>query len=83
MGEPFCFSQNSGLENFLEKRMAGREGGGVSRFSVEIFISPVSKKFLGGSFCDSFISGIEKFQCKRGGIRTFRHKILSLCQKFS
>ena len=54
------FHKNSGIE-----KVHGKEGGGrerVSRFSVEIFLSPVSEIFVGGSFSASFISCIEKFQ---------------------
>ena len=35
---------------------------GLSKTSVEIVLSPVSKMFVGGSFTASLISGIEKCQ---------------------
>ena len=35
---------------------------GVSSISVEIFLSPVSKNFVGGNFSASFISSIKKCQ---------------------
>ena len=56
----------SGIEKIYGKE-EGREG--VSRFSVELFMSPASKKFVGGSFSPSFISFrlSENVKCKRGG----------------
>ena len=56
------FHKFSGIDKFY-----GKEGGKgarerVSRFSVEVFLSPVSKNFVGGNFSASFISGIKKCQ---------------------
>ena len=53
------FHKLSGIEKIYGKE-EGREG--VSRFSVELFMSPASKKFVGGSFSPSFISVIGKCQ---------------------
>ena len=61
VGEPFCVSQIFWSRSVLWKRGGGGGGReGISRFSVEIFLSPVSKNFVGGHFSASFISGIGK-----------------------
>ena len=59
MGDPSVFHKLSGIEKIYGKE-EGREG--VSRFSVELFLSPVSKNFVGRSFIPSFISVIGKCQ---------------------
>ena len=56
-----CFT-NFLASKFLWKRAGEGAREGVSRFSVEIFLSPVSKNFVGGNFSASFISGIKKCQ---------------------
>ena len=65
VGEPFCavFQKISGSE-----KGNGSERGGVSRFSVEIFLSDSAEKFRGWgeSFSVSFISGIEKVWIRGG-----------------
>ena len=60
-GTLLCFTKFP-VSKTLWKR--GGEGGreGVSGFSVENFLSPVSKNFLGGPFSASFIPGIGKCQ---------------------
>ena len=60
-GTLLCFTKFP-VSKTLWKR--GGEGGreGVSIFSVEFFLSPVSKNFVGGSFIASFFLGIEKCQ---------------------
>ena len=65
VGEPFCavFQKNSGSE-----KVNGSERGGVSRFSVENFLSDSAENFRrwGESFSVSFISGIDKFWIRGG-----------------
>ena len=53
------FHKLSGIENFMENRRGGREGGSIKIFR-ENFLSPVSKNFIGGCFSVCFVSGIEK-----------------------
>ena len=55
-----CFKKILISKKFMEKGGGSKKG--VSRFSVEIFLSTVSKNFLGGCLSASFISGIEKCQ---------------------
>ena len=57
MGDPSVFHKLSGIKKIYGKE-EGREG--LSRFSVELFMSPASKKFVEGSFSPSFISVIRK-----------------------
>ena len=54
--EPFCVS-----ENFCFRKMLGIREGGVSRLSVEIFLSHSAKKFCRGPVSVSIISCIEKY----------------------
>ena len=51
-----CFRKFPVAKNFMDKRW-----GGVSRFSVEDFLSHSSEKNRIGPFVLSLISGIEKF----------------------
>ena len=60
-GTLLCFP-NYLVSKILWKRAGEGAREGVSRFSVEIFLSPVSKNFVGGNFSASFISGIKKCQ---------------------
>ena len=55
--EPVCpvFQKISGSE-----KVYGKKGRGVSRFSVEIFLSHSAEKFRGEPFSVSLISSIEK-----------------------
>ena len=73
-GNFLCFTKFLVSKSFMEKKEGGRTEV-VSRFSVDILWSPVSKIFVGGSFSASFISCIEKCQVLERGIRIF-------CQKF-
>ena len=50
-----CFSKFPVAKKFMDKR-----GGGGSRFSVEFFCLAVPKNAVGGPFCLSLISSIEK-----------------------
>ena len=77
------FQKISGSENFMDTR-----GGGVSRFSVEIFFClTMPKRFIGEPFCAVFqkYSGGEKIDgLERRGIKTFRRKnFVSQCRKNS
>ena len=85
VGEPFCavFQKISGSE-----KVNGSERGGVSRFSVENFLSDSAENFRrwGESFSVSFISGIDKFWIRGGGgsIKVFRPNFfVSQCRKNS
>ena len=53
VGEPFCavFQEISGSEKVMDKRRweAGGGGGGVSRFSFELFLSHSAEKFCRGT----------------------------------
>ena len=62
--------ENSGIEKVYGKEGGGRER--VSIFSVEFFLSPVSKNFVGGSFIASFFWVSKNVRCKGAGIRRFR-----------
>ena len=62
-----------------------KRGEGVSRFSVESFLSHSAENFVGKPFGVSPISGTEKVNEKKGGggIKIFRRKhIVSQCRKF-
>ena len=65
VGEPFCavFQKISGSE-----KVNGSERGGVSRFSVENYLSDSAEKFRGWgeSFSVSFIWGIDKIWIRGG-----------------
>ena len=85
VGEPFCavFQEISGSE-----KVNGSERGGVSRFSVENYLSDSAEKFLrrGESFSVSLISGIDNVWIRLGGdcIKFFRPKFfVSQCRKNS
>ena len=55
-----------------EKFYASERGEGVSRFSVENFLSHGAEKFRRGeSFSVSLISGIEKFYASEGYVTIF------------
>ena len=83
VGEPFCavFQKISGSE-----KVNGSERGGVSRFSVESYLSDSAEKFRGWgeSFSVSFISGIDKVWI-RGGEAVSRCSVgkfsVSQCRK--
>ena len=61
-----------------------REGGGVSRFSVENFLSHSAEKFRGHPFNVSENLGYRKILCIIGGITIFRRKFfVSQCRKIS
>ena len=65
-----------------------REGGEVSRFSMENYLSDSAEKFRGGgeSFSVSFFSGIDKVWMRgaEGSIKIFRPKFfVSQCRKNS
>ena len=55
VGEPFCAVFP------VAKKFIGGGKEGVSRFSVENFLSHSAEKFCRGTFSVSLISGIEKF----------------------
>ena len=78
-GEPLRVSQNLVTQKFYEL-----EGVGVSRFSVENFLSPSAEKIRRGNpLVFHFISAIEKI-CIRGG-RVSRFSVgnfLSQSRKF-
>ena len=85
VGEPFCaaFQKISGSE-----KVNGSERGGVSRFSVENYLSDSAENFRrsGESFSVSFISGIDKVWIRVGGgsIKIFRPIFfVSRCRKNS
>ena len=62
VGEPFSVSLIAGTEKVWIS-----EGGGVSRFSVEIFLSHIDENLnTGESFSVSLISGIEEFYASEG-----------------
>ena len=64
VGEPFCFC----FTKFpVSKKFMDKRGGGVSRFSVEIFFClTVPNYFVGEPFSVSLISGIEKVYVEEG-----------------
>ncbi len=49
-------------------------GGGVSKLSVEKFLSQSAEKFLGEPFSVSSIPGIETFYASEGYVTIFRRK---------
>ena len=64
VGESFSASLFSGIKKFY----ASERGEGVSRFSVEIFVSHGAEKFRSGeSFSVSLILGYRKILCLREG----------------
>ena len=68
VGEHFGVSENFGLRKIL----CIREGEGVLRFCVEIFLSHSAENFRRGeSFSVSLISGIEKFYASEGYVTIF------------
>ena len=62
-----CFRKFPVAKMFMDKR------GGVSRLSVELFCPAVPKNAVGGPFCLSLISGIEKVWMRGwgGGVSRF------------
>ena len=81
VGEHFGVSENIGLPKIL----CIREGGGVSRFSIENFLSHTAENFRRGeSFSVSLISGIEKFYASEGYVTIFdflSNFFVSQCRK--
>ena len=76
-GESFSVSLISGIKNVWI-----RGGGGVSRFSVENFLSHSAEKFHGHPFNVSENLGYRKILCILGGITFFRRKFfVSQCRK--
>ena len=73
VGEPFCavFQKSSGSKNFMDKRR-----GGLSRFSIEIFLSHSAEKFRRGIFqCFTNFWSRKNLDKRRGGcIKIFRRK---------
>ena len=70
LGEPFCavFQKNSGSEKFADK--------GVSRFSVEVFLSHSAENFRRGGIFLGFIKfGSRKNLDKRRGESRFSVEI--------
>ena len=63
----------------LAKKVMNRNGGGVSKFLVEIFLSHSAEKFRRGNrFCLSIFSSIEKIYDSEGYVTTFRRKFFCL-----
>ena len=60
VGEPFCVSEAF----WYQKILWMKEGGGVSRFSVEMFCLTLPENFVGEPFLVSKNSGIESFHAK-------------------
>ena len=80
--EPFCavFQKLPVAKKLMEKK----GGGGVSRCSVENFLSHSAENFrTGESFSVSLISGIEKVWIRGGSIKIFCRIFLSQCRKIS
>ncbi len=68
VGESFSASLFSGIKKFY----ASERGEGLSRFSVEVFLSHGAEKFRRGeSFSVSLISGIEKFYASESYVTIF------------
>ena len=67
-----CFRKFPVAKKFMDKRGGGR----VSRFSAGIISSHSTEKFRSGTFCASFIPGIEKFWMRGwwggGNVNIFR-----------
>ena len=58
-------------------------GRGVSRFSVEIFLSDSPKLFVEESFTVAVMSGTGSVWIRRGSIKVFRRDIfVPQCRKF-
>ena len=72
------------FQYFRVPRKFGEERGGLSRFSVESFLSHSADKFRRAIFYGCIIFGYRESLDKRGGsIKIFRGKIfVSHCQKF-
>ena len=69
-----CIRKFRVVKNFMHQR-----GGGVSRFSVEFFLSHSAENFRRGeSFSVSLISGIEKVWIRGGEYQDFPSKIFCL-----
>ena len=83
VGEYFSASLFSGIKKFY----ASERGEGLSRFSVEVFLSHSAEKFRRGeSFSVSLISGIEKFYASESYVTIFdfqRIFFVSQCRKIS
>ena len=81
------FQKLSGMENFMERRRGGSEGvreGGSIKIFRRIFFVTSAEKFRRGETLVLLLSRVSKnVSCQREGIRIFRQKYLSLCQKFS
>ena len=80
VGEPFSVSLLSGTEKVW---IRGGGGGGVSRFSVENFLSHSAEKFRRGILYCCNNSGYRKSLIREGGsIKIFRRKFfVSQCRK--
>ena len=75
---PSVFRKFSGIEKELWIR------GGISRFSVEIFMSHTAENFRGHPFNVLENLGYRKILCIIGGITIFRRKFfVSQCRKIS
>ena len=81
VGESFTVAIVSGIEKVWR-----REGGGVSKFSVEFFLSHSAKTLVGEPFCAVFrkISGSEKVYGNEGAkYQDFPSEFFVLhCRKF-
>ena len=70
----------------MYRKNLDKRGGGVPRFSVEKFLSPVPKKFVVEPFIVPLISGTQKVWIGEGGgsIKIFRRNFfVSQCRKIS
>ena len=88
VGNPYCCI-NFGYRKSLEKR-----GGGVSRFSIESFLSHSAEKLRRESFTVALVSGTEKIRIEWGeyqdnpsiflshNVENFGRGILYCCIKF-
>ena len=65
------------LRKFVVAKKFNDKKGGVSKFSVENFLSHSAKKAVGEPFSLSFFSGIEKFMLQRVKSRLFVECFLS------
>ena len=83
VGEPFCavFQKISGSEKFMDKR----GGGGVSSFSIEIFLFHSAESFPRGSlYCCNNFRYRKNLDKSGGSIKIFRGKFfVSQCRKIS
>ena len=76
VGESFTVALNSGIEKIWIRE------GGVSRFSVENFLSHSAESFRRGSLYCCIFFGCQKSLYKRGSIKFFRRKFfVSQCRK--